>query len=350
MLHEHLKKLDDILDPAHIAQSKTRMKAALLYKPVDRLPIMIECPVPGWPTFSYREGFYDMEKMLLNELSQVWVGAHVRDDRMYTIRANYGVGIVPSMFGCEIVLTDDNAMPWCYPISDKVVDEVLESGEVDIEAGLGSKVAETMRFYQDVLSDYENISRCVNIYCCDTQGPFDIAHLVMGPRIYTEVYDNPDRVHRLLEITSQTYIRVTRAQKELTGEGYDWSYHSQMMSRGGTRLCDDTATNLSTACYREFLKGYNERVLCELGGGWVHYCGDGRQIRSEVLSTRGALGINFGNPEMQDIADIYDVASKVKIPVLRWRVDKLLPEHIKTGITLTSGARNLESARKMLNT
>lgn len=349
MLQEWLSKLNDIVDPELVARAEDRTRAALLYEPVDRLPAIVGCRVPAWPAFPYGEGFYDFEKMLLNELGGVWAGAHVRDDRMYTIRANYGVGTVASMFGCEIVLTQDNTMPWCHPLTDSQLDAVLESGEIDITAGLGSRVAKTVLFYQEALSGFDKLSQCVRVYVCDTQGPFDIAHLVMGSKIYTELYDNPERVHRLLELATDTYIRVTKAQKELIGEGCDWSYHSQMMSRGGVRVCEDSATNLSAECYRQFPKRYNERVLEEFGGGWIHYCGDGRQILREVLGTRGARGINFGNPEMQSITDVYALASPSKIPVLGWRFGAPLPAEIDTGISLIAGASDIESAQALLS-
>ena len=349
MLKQHLARLNDTIDPEVLARAEARQRAAVLYEPVDRLPMLVHCPVDGWPTFSYREGFYDMEKMLANELAGVWVGTHVGDDRMHTIRANYGVGTIASMFGCEIVLTDDNAMPWCTHLSDEQLDKVLESGEVDIEAGLGARVADTVRFYKAALSEYDKLAACVRVYVCDTQGPFDIAHLVMGPKIYTEIYDNPERVHRLLELTADTYIRVTRAQKELTGEGCDWSWHSRVLFRGGVRLCEDTSTNLSTEFYAEFPKRYNERVLGKLGGGWIHYCGNGKQIMHEVLSTPGVRGINFGNPEMQDIGAVYRAAAPLKIPVLLWGLGAPLPDQITTGIILMTGAKDLESARAMVN-
>jgi hypothetical protein len=349
MLSEHLAKLNDIIDPEVLAEAEARQRAAVLYEPVDRLPTLVNCPVPGWPAFCYREGFYDMEKMLASELAGAWVGAHVGDDRMYTIRANYGVGTVASMFGCEIVLTNDNAMPWCMHLSDERLDRVLESSEVDIEAGLGKRVAETVNYYKDMLSRYDKLARCVRIFVCDTQGPFDVAHLVMGSKIYTEIYDNPTRVHRLLELTADTCIRVNRAQKELIGEGCDWSWHSQMLIRGGVRICEDTPTNLSAEFYAEFPKRHNERVLRELGGGWIHYCGNGKQILPEVLSTPGVNGINFGNPEMQDIAAIYHAAAPLKIPVLLWGLLAPLPDEITTGIILMTGAKDLESARAIVN-
>jgi len=349
MLNEYLRKLNDIIDPDVLAQAEACQRAAVLYEPVDRLPMTVACPVPGWTGFCYREAFYDMEKMLLNELGGAWVGAHVGDDRVYTIRANYGVGIIASMFGCETILTSDNAMPWCMHLTDEQLDKVLESGSIDIEAGLGRRVIETVEFYKKTLSRFDKLAQCIRIYVCDTQGPFDIAHLIMGPKIYTEVYDNPERVHRLLDLATDAYIRVTQAQRELIGESGAWSRHAQMMIRGGIRVCEDTPTNLSRDLYVEFPKRYNERVLAEFDGGWIHYCGSGKQIMPEVLSIPGVHGINFGNPEMQDIAAVYREASARKIAVLGWRLDAPLPEEITTGIVLGTSAEDLESARALVN-
>lgn len=347
MLIDYLSKLNDVVDPEHVARSEERMRASVCFEPVDRLPLAVHSPVDGWKVFPYRETFHDMEKMLMNELNQVWIGAHIRDDRIYTIRANYGVGTIASMFGCETVLTGDTTMPWAHPLDDDTLDKVLEQGPVDVEFGLGDRAVETERYYLDVLSEYDNLSKCVHVFMADTQGPFDIAHLVMGHKIYTEIYDNPERVHRLMNLTTDAYIRFTRVQKEIIGEGYDFSYHSQMVFRGGVRLCDDSGINLSAPFYREFSKPYNERALTALGGGWIHYCGGGYQILPEVLTTEDATGINFGNPEMQNINQIYEKAREKSMAVLGWPLAQGLPEDVKTGMTLSTDAADLDTARQM---
>ena len=67
-------------------------------------------------------------------------------------------------------------------------------------------------------------------------------------------------------------------------------------------------------------------VSFELGGGWIHYCGNGSHILPEVLSTERVTGINFGNPEMQDIASVCKSARARQIAVLGWRMDVPLPD------------------------
>ena len=332
-LSERLKELNALVDVEHVRRSEQLQLSALSYRDVERLPTINPSPVQGWQTFPYSEVFYDSEKMLINELAGVYVGATLKDDRSYTIRANYGVGGVASLFGCKTFLTMNN-MPWCEPLTEHELLEALDR-ETDIDAGLGGRVFETERFYLDVLSEYPNIREAVRIYVSDTQGPFDIAHLVIGHRVYTEIYDNPELVHRVLDKVTDAYIRYTKAQKEIIGEGNDRHCHSQATIPGGVRVCEDSPTNLSPASYLEFCRPYNERILKEFGG-WIHYCGNGRQIFPHVISTPGLTGINFGNPEMQDLSAVYDQARPNEVGIVAWS-GPFTPEdrkRITTGISL----------------
>lgn len=337
-LHERLEKLNALVDPAHVRKSAQLMEDSLSYRAIDRFPFIKGLPAPGWEGFPYAEAFHDMGKMLINELGQVYAGATHRDDRMYAIRPNYGVGTVASMFGCEVSLTMNN-MPWCEPLSEKDLMEALERGVPDLSSGLGARVFETHRFYLDALSQHPSLKEAVHVYVCDTQGPFDIAHLVMGHRIYTDIYDDPELVHRLMDVCTETYIAFTKAQKEIIGEGNDWHYHSLNRIRGGVRVCEDSPTNLSPTSYLEFCRPYNERVLAAFNGGWIHYCGDGRHILPHVLSTPGVTGINFGNPEKQDLCAVYDAARPHGIGIIHWArpISDEDAMHIKTGITLAGG-------------
>ena len=334
-LHQRLEQLDALVDPAHTRESERLIQNSLSYAPVDRVPRLEPTPVEGWPTFPYFQAFQDMEKMLVNELAGVSQGTKLRDDRAYTIRANYGVGTIASMFGCQVSLTMDN-MPWCEPLPYQALREALDHGVPDLTSGLGARVFETERFYIETLSRYPNLKEAVHIFLCDTQGPMDIAHLVMGHRIYTEVYDSPDLVHRLLDLVTETYIAFSKAQKSLIGEGNDFHYHSQMKIPGGVRVCEDTPTNLSPSTYLEFCRPYNERVLAAFDGGWIHYCGRGYQIFPHVISTPGLRGINFGNPEMQDLRAVCDEAKPRGIGIVSWSgpFSEGDAEHITTGITL----------------
>jgi uroporphyrinogen-III decarboxylase len=341
-IDEHLRKLDRLVDPAHVEEARELQRRALAFEEVERLPTLVNFPLNDWPVFPYKEAFYDPEKMLLNELAPVWVGALGRDDRMYTIRANHGVGIIPSIFGCGTRLMEENQMPWVEPLDDTELDRALSAGTPDLDKGLGGRVLDTERSFLDTISRFENLARTLRVFVCDIQGPFDLAHLVMGPRIYTEVLDRPERVHRLLDLVTQTFISFAKLQREIVGEAEGSHYHSQHYVQGSVRVCDDTPTNLSADMYREFCRPYDERVLKELGGGWVHYCGAAHQMLPEILSLPNLTGINFGNPEKQDARRMFEAAAERRVPVICWTRE--LPAGVKTGVTVARSVRSVEAA------
>lgn len=342
-LDNWLKKLDEVVDPAHVEASRKLQLKALNFEEVEKLPVISHWPLSEWPVFTYKEGFYDPEKMLLNELAQVWVGALAKDNRMYTIRANHGVGIIASLLGCRIKLHEDNQMPWVEPLSDTELEDALSKGVPDLTSGLGARVLDTEKFYLDTLSRYDNLAQTVKLFCCDIQGPFDSAHLVMGHRIYTDLFDRPELVHAVLDLVTNTFIAFGRLQREVIGESGALHYHSQHVIRGGVRICDDSPTNLSAEMYREFCTPYNECAMVAFEGGWIHYCGDAKQMMPEVLVLNGLTGINFGNPEKQDAGKVFSITKEMRVPVIGWPLE--VPKNVKTGVTLIRFLESLEKAR-----
>ena len=101
MIEEYLEQLEELINVEHIRKAELLQTAAWNYEAIDRLPLIINYQTDGWPGFHYSESFYSKEKMLINELASVYTGAKLKDSRIYAIRANYGVGRIPFLFGCQ---------------------------------------------------------------------------------------------------------------------------------------------------------------------------------------------------------------------------------------------------------
>jgi hypothetical protein len=140
----------------------------------------------------------------------------------------------------------------------------------------------------------------------DTQGVYDIAHLVLGDAIFLEMYDDPGFVHHLLKLCLAAYLRVTWALKEALEEPADSGYHGHGMvsglclAQGGARVSEDTPTLLQAHHIDEFVIPYIARALAPFGGGFVHYCGRNDHLFEALLETEQVRGINLGNPEKHD--------------------------------------------------
>lgn len=83
--------------------------------------------------------------------------------------------------------------------------------------GLMPKMLETYRYMQDHLPtnlrEYEYLDGFAT-----TLGPTDIAALIMGyPTFLETIYTNPDDIHTLMKITTETAIRSLKAQEEISG-------------------------------------------------------------------------------------------------------------------------------------
>lgn len=133
-----LERVEAALDPAHLARTHQLWEDCRHYRPVSHLPTVVCCPAPDWPQYSMAEIQSDREKMLVSELAPVYTSARIGDDRLPEIRANYGTGILPSLFGCEIVHLEPTTLPAALPLHD--TDRIrawVDAGIPDLRAGLG---------------------------------------------------------------------------------------------------------------------------------------------------------------------------------------------------------------------
>jgi hypothetical protein len=289
-------------------------------------------PLPEWPHIPYREAFRHPGKMLVAELQRVYEGALLRDDRAFTIRANYGLVLGPSMAGCAWEQVRDE-MPWVLPLPDRgVVKALLGRGALNPQAGLGARVWETEQQWLAWLASFPNLRTTVRIGGPDMQGPFSLANHVAGNELFTWLVDDPDLVHDLLALMAESYIAVTRTHKALVGEPEGEGYSFGYRLRGGARISDDSAVLVSGRMYRRFAAPYNARLGEALQGVMVHFCGQGDQIFDPLTETPGVTSVNFGNPELQDFGARYALAQARGVALL-WD-GPLGPEydHVTTGV------------------
>jgi len=353
----YLERLDSLIDPRCAIRAEERQAAAWRFESCERVPVIVSCNntmahkvhdlPPDWPLFRYREQLADPGKMLVNELTQVYEGVLLKDDRVFTVRANFGCVIIPSILGIQFEQRDDG-MPWTEPLESAVeVRNLIDRGVGDMKTGLGARAHETEQYFLEMLGCYPKLRKTVHIACPDTQGPFNLASSIMGPSIYVAMYDEPELVHALLELVTDAYIGLTWLHKHTVGEPRDVGYQMSWRLDCGARVVDDAATNISSRMYREFCVPYNMRVAEAFGGALGHFCGDGRQIFEPMLITDGIRGMHFGNPELQDFRKVYDAASARRICVL-WD-GRLSPDEadVDTGLIWKRVGRNWEEARKV---
>jgi hypothetical protein len=351
-LRDGLRRVAEMVVPERVQAAERLQQAVWDYEPVERIPVVVHGFTPSdWPTYPYDEIFGNPEKMLWNELLQAYLGVLQQDDRIMTVRANYGPAIIPSMFGATV--RADGATTWiegCH--SSDSIRRIIDRGMPDLSTGLGAKTFLTEALYRDCLSD-EGLSPYVHMFQADSQSPMDCAALLWGNEIYTALYDEPDLVHALLDLITETTIAFVRRQKDILGESNDWMHHWWYRVPAGVRVVDDTTINLSPEMYAEFARPYNERIFTAFGSGYMHYCGHGLQAQYLRLATKGLRGIEMGSEFTENtpaftLEAIYRQASRHRVTIcwIGTKLPAVRPADIKTGLIFGFINRALHSAEE----
>jgi len=355
MIDKILAYLEGKLDEVHILKVKERTKKVLNYQNSDRLVLKISFPYEDFKEYPYEEAFSDMEKMMVNELVEYCNTVDLKDDRIPMMRPNYGVGVLPSLFGLKTRVIGNN-LPWVDHVdSIDEIKSILNKGVPDIKTGLGGLSFNTIEYYMEQLSRYPKCSKLIHIYQPDLQGPFDIVHLIWGSSVYYALYDEPELVHELLKLVTETYIVFLREIKKVINDEYGaFHYHWGSLFPGHIIIRNDTAVNLSREMYEEFAKPYDEILLREFGTGSIHYCGRAEQWVFSMMDCDNLRALNFGQPPnmvfgTDFLSRIYSRMKEKRLAIANYGVDKsFVPDITKTeynqGITFLTTVENKKEA------
>ncbi|MPM38816.1 hypothetical protein SDC9_85446 [bioreactor metagenome] len=239
------------------------------------------------PEYDFKEAFADAAKMLCREARGAGAIANGGGDGVPSIRANLGTGILLACFGMEQAVFPDK-MPWLTEHLSKAQISSLTPDDIRPRGSFARGLA-MMRYFKEVMGD------AMPVYVMDTQGPFDLAHLMLGDELFIQLYDDPPFVHHLLNLCLELGKKTHRWMKEVIGEPLNALHHGQMYSNSfGIRICEDTTVLLNPDHIEEFAMSYSRRLAGEFGGAWVHYCGYHEYLTDAILASPEFKVLNFG--------------------------------------------------------
>ncbi len=306
-------RLDDLLarfnpDPDWLRRAAAFQHALFRGQPPAELMISL----PGQAVAGHENEVYNLEeqwrdphKMLYEHLrlmtSMALTGQGAAVPRL---RANLGVGFVPSVFGIEQLLFPDK-MPWPRThLSKQQISDADPAAWTDLhDRGLMPYARRIYDVYRQELGTH------AYSYVPDTQGVLDIAHLVRGDELFTDFYEDPPFVHHLLELSLQVYIAATKDMKSALGEPSDSGNHAGLaMVNGGVRYCMDISVLCSREMLAEFELPYLRRALAEFGGGWIHFCGYAPQVTDLLVEVPEVRGVNPNYMDSRPYDYVADIA------------------------------------------
>ena len=279
-------------------------------------------PTIQWPAIGINDALNDYELMLVRELAGVSGQLKNGGGAMLNIRSNYGVAILPCVFGCEPFYMSDeqNTLPMATPVAggEKTIETLVAKGVPDfMDIGWTPKVFECGRFYQKALAPYPKLKKYVRIYHPDLQGPLDAAEVVWGSEILLSFYDNPDLLTAFLTLVTETYTQfLKRWFSENPNPSDRFASHWGIAHLGNIMLRNDSVMNISGDMYEEYAMPFDQRLLKEFNGGAIHFCGRGSHYVEHLARLEKFTALNLSQPEYNDMEKIFKNSVDVGIPIL----------------------------------
>lgn len=276
-----------------------------IFTPRRTKPSPVGCELPA---ININDAIEDYELMLVSELVKVSKSLGAKGNSL-AVRANYGTGIMSSLFGADIFVMprENNTLPTTKPFNDtQKIEEMINKGIPDLCGGFGRRVFEFGELCAEVFAKYPKISKYVTVYHPDLQGPLDICELLWGGEMFYSMYDEPELVHSALSLITETYIAFLNKWYEIfPGNSHMNPHWNVLWHRGKIFLRCDSAMNLSPEFYKEFAAPYDNILLDRFDGGAMHFCGKGDHYIDILCENPKLYGINLGQPEYNDMEIIF---------------------------------------------
>lgn len=268
-------------------------------------------PKLEWPEVRINEALEDFDKMAIQQYKLCSDYLAKGSGQMMGVRCNYGSSILPSLFGPELFIMDDefNTLPTSKPLErgKETIRKLIEKGVPELKEGLGAKTFEMGRRFVEIGRKYPKVGEFTSIYHPDLQGPMDVVEVLWGSQLFIDIIDEPQLVKDFLSLITDSYIAFMKEWNKIVmpykidGCSVHWSF----MQKGNIMLRDDSAMNFSPEVFEEFILPYNQRLLHEFDGGGMHFCGRGEHFVPLAVKMDKLYAINMSQPQYNNMESIY---------------------------------------------
>ena len=329
---EELDRLLDLIerhvDSEHCRDVDRRYRRALAHDPVDRPPLIVSVPfakewnlpVP-WDQFrsySLDCAFHDPVAMMQNELLFCVIpGLLLRDDSPLSIRNDHGTIQIATLLGACWESAGENP-PWVAPLESKDAIRAIANRETELDLAGGGVLRQsfsTLKFYHRKLEKYPLCRQAIQVAMPDLQGPIDTSEQLWGSELFVAFLEEPELVNRLLKRIVDATLMAAQSFRRLATDRLDPTANAQhgYVIPGRQLIRNDTAILLSPKVYSEHVRPHDARLLEQIGGGSIHFCGNGQHLIEPMLEIADLKGLDFGQAAMMDIPPIYRKASKRRV-------------------------------------
>ena len=214
----------------------------------------------------------------------------------------------------------------------------------------------TLSFYAQQLAKYPKCNQAIQISIPDLQGPFDTAEQLWGSGIFIGLIDEPELVTSLLEKVVETMLEIEQLYRPYAKDRLEPLANSQHGYNipGRWLLRNDSSILMSPDDYRHTVAPMDAQLLKAVGGGSLHFCGNGEHLVEPMLEIPDLKGLDLGQSEMMDIDRIYalcrerNVTITNHIPPREQLIDGTVQNKFPTGIVIVYETENVEDAHEVI--
>ena len=244
---------------------------------------LINTPIEHQPSCEEQQA--DPMVMLKAELDQIRQHKEIGDDRLPSVRVQFGTGQVAAAFGCELELPT-HSLPAVATHVLENAEDVFALEKPSLNAGWYGKLWEWTELWKSVLPEG------VHIQHPDIQSAFNSAHLIRGNDILMDFYDAPEALERLLSLVVDYMIDITAHVKPLISDDREWFFDWGMLWKGCARISNCSMHMISPQFYREHVFPHDRRFFEAIGGGRIHYCGTHGEVIEDYFNLPGIHGLD----------------------------------------------------------
>lgn len=117
--------------------------------------------------------------------------------------------------------------------------------------------------------------------------PLDLANLIRGNDIFTDFYEYPNELKKLLEMCTDAAIHNIKKIAAASRSSIEGVFIYNQWIPYGTFLLEDAADLCSPDIYMEFGFPYTQKVIDAVGGAYLHHHALGRQQYANMSKLKG---------------------------------------------------------------
>lgn len=233
------------------------------------------------------EAPYGLEEYIdlsLRNMERIWrANRELADDNIPTAGLNIGIGEYSAYVAGEVVFQEDTS--WATPAVYEWAD--LDGLELRADNRWVQVLERAMRHFA---------ARCRPAGIPVVRGyysPLDLARALRGDALFTDFFEAPEQVHRLMAFCSQATIWLIERLQPIIGGWYGGEVAGQWLPAGTVCMSEDIACTVGPRIYAEFARPYTQAVIDHFGHGQVHTHSLGLRVIPEISDLRNLVGIQI---------------------------------------------------------